>query len=107
MLSARQDEANKDEKLTAYCGFCYADCIPSCEELFGMVDRLDQVLEQLQFDHYAELKSAQHEEFEDYPMFLSVLRQIEELRCPAPFRQDGGKSHCELDRVSRARSCKM
>lgn len=62
MLSARQDEANKDEKLTAYCGFCYADCIPSCEELFGMVDRLDQVLEQLQFDHYAELKSAQHEE---------------------------------------------
>jgi hypothetical protein len=52
-----------DEKLTAYCGLCCADCMPSCEELFALVERLDQMLEQLQFDLYAELKSAQHVEF--------------------------------------------
>jgi hypothetical protein len=52
-----------DEKLTAYGGLCCADCMPSCEELFALVERLDQMLEQLQFDLYAELKSAQHVEF--------------------------------------------
>ena len=52
-----------DEYLTAYCGLRLADCIPSCEELFALVDRLDQMLEQLQFDQYAKLKSAQHKEF--------------------------------------------
>jgi hypothetical protein len=70
-----------DEKLTAHCRLCCADCMPSCEELFARVDGLDQMLEQLQFDQYAELKSAQHREFEDYPILLSVLRQIKELHC--------------------------
>jgi hypothetical protein len=94
MLGRKKE--NMDEKLTAYCGLCCADCIPSRVEFFALVDRLDQMLEQLQFDKYAELKSAQHKEFEDYPIFLSVLRQIEELRCPAPCRQGGGKSYCEV-----------
>jgi hypothetical protein len=36
-----------DEKLTTYCGLCCADCIPSCEDLFALADRLDQMLEAL------------------------------------------------------------
>ena len=58
-----EKKGKMDEKLTSYCGLCCADCMPSCEELFAPVDRLDQMLEQLQFDLYAELKSAQHVEF--------------------------------------------
>lgn len=86
-----------DENLTAYCGLCCADCIPSQEEFFALVDRLDQMLDQLQFDKYAELKSAQNiKDFEDYPTFISVLRQIKKLRCPVPCRQGGGKSSCEV-----------
>ena len=88
---------NMDETLTAHCGLCCADCIPSREELFALADRLDQMLEQLQFDKYAELKSAQNiKDFEDYPTFLSVLHQIKQLRCPAPCRQGGRKSKCEV-----------
>lgn len=95
-----------DEKLTAYCGLCCADCIPSCEEFFALVDRLDQMLEQLQFNKYAELKSVQNKEFEDYPTFLSVLRQIKHLRCPAPCRQGGGKSHCEVRECVKSKKLK-
>ncbi len=85
-----------DEDLTAYCGLCCADCIPSREEFFALVDRLDRMLEELQFEQYAELKSTRDREFEDYPRFLSVLRQIKGLRCPVPCRHGGGISHCEV-----------
>jgi hypothetical protein len=76
--------------LTAYCGICCADCMPSCEELFALVDGLDQLREQLRFDQYEELKSSKHKEFEDYLTFLSVLSQIKELRCPSACWQGGG-----------------
>ena len=95
-----------DESLTAYCSLCCADCIPSREELFALVDRLDQMLEELQFDQYAELKSAQHEAFEDYPTFLSVLRQIKELRCPAPCQQGGGEPSCEIKQCVQSKGLK-
>jgi hypothetical protein len=95
-----------DEKLTAYCGLCCADCIPSCEELFALVDRLDQMFGQLEFDQYAKLKSAQHKEFEDYPTFLSVLRQIKNLRCPVPCRQGGGRSSCEVRLCAQSKGLK-
>jgi hypothetical protein len=85
-----------DENLTASCGLCCADCIPSREEFFALVDRLDQMLGELQFEQYAEFKSARHEEFEDYPSFLSVLRQIKGLRCPVPCQQGGGIPRCEV-----------
>ena len=68
------------------------------------MDRFDQMLEQLQFDHYPELKSAQHEELEDYPTFLSVLRQIKELRFLLRATKMVGSPIARLERVSRARS---
>jgi hypothetical protein len=68
------------------------------DELFSLVDRLDQMLEQLQFNQYAEHKSAEHKEFEAYPAYLSALRQIKELSFPVPCGQGGGKSHCEVRR---------
>lgn len=96
---------NMDATLTAYCGLCCSDCIPSREDLFALADRLYQMLEQLQFQ-YAKLKSAQNKEFEDYPTFLLVLHQIKELRCPAPCRQGGGKSYCEVRECVRSKELK-
>jgi hypothetical protein len=46
-----------NESLTSFCGLCCIDCIPSREEFFTLVYRLDEMLGELQFEHYAELKS--------------------------------------------------
>jgi hypothetical protein len=48
-----------DESLTSYCGLCCADCIPSREEFFTLVSSLEEMLAELKFEHYAELKSDQ------------------------------------------------
>jgi hypothetical protein len=95
-----------DENLTAYCGICCADCIPSREEFFALVDRLYQMLGELQFEQYAELKSVRHEEFEDYPRFLSVLHQIKGLRCRVPCQQGGGIPRCEVRQCVQTKGLK-
>ncbi len=95
-----------DESLTSYCGLCCADCIPSREEFFTLVSRLDEMLGALQFEHYAELKSAMNEEFKDYPKFLSILRQIKGLRCSSPCRLGGGYPRCEIRQCAQSKGLK-
>jgi hypothetical protein len=85
-----------DENLTSYCGLCCGDCIPSRAELFSLTDSLDAMLEDMQFGHYAELKSDVTEEFRDYPKFLNVLHKIRGLRCSSPCRLGGGKPDCTI-----------
>jgi hypothetical protein len=85
-----------DEKFTSYCGLCCIDCIPSCAELFSLADSFDKMLKDLQFEHYAELKSGVMEEFRDYPTFLSVLHHIRGLRCSGPCRLGGGDPRCRI-----------
>ena len=70
------------------------------------MDRLDRMLQELQFEQYAELKSARHGEFEDYPRFLSVLRQIKELRCTVQCQQGGGISRCEVRQCVQGKGLK-
>jgi hypothetical protein len=85
-----------DENLTSYCGLCCSDCIPSHSEFFTLIDNLDEMLKDIQFEHYAELKSETIEEFKKYPTFLSVLHQIRRLRCSRPCRDGGGYSQCTI-----------
>jgi hypothetical protein len=92
-----------DESLTSYCGLCCSDCIPSASELFKLADDLDVMLEELEFERYAELKSGEIEEFRDYPTFLAVLRQIRNLRCPRSCRHGGGKPGCRIRECAKAR----
>jgi hypothetical protein len=92
-----------DASLTSYCGLCCADCIPSREELFTLAGKLEQMLEEVKFEHYATLKSASHEEFTQYPIFLSVLQGIRELRCLAPCRLGGGYPRCEIRECARGK----
>ena len=85
-----------DSIFTTYCGLYCKDCIPSRKELFSTAARLDQLLIELQFDRYAELKAGQtywseaNHEFKHYPEFVSVLRAIRNLECKSVCRKGGG-----------------
>jgi len=85
-----------DKKFTAYCGLCCLDCIPSNGELFSLLHRLDGMLEKLQFDEYAKLKSKKQTIFNEYPTFVKILKEISNLRCALPCREGGGKPNCEV-----------
>ena len=73
-----------DEKVISYCGLWCNDCIPSRKDFFSLADSFDEMLKDLQFEHYANLKSEVTKEFGDYPAFLSVLHRIREPPLPGP-----------------------
>ncbi|MCE5264786.1 MAG: DUF3795 domain-containing protein [Deltaproteobacteria bacterium] len=87
--------ARTNRNLTACCGLYCADCIPSDEELFHLVQALEQKLADIRFDLYSEYKTPQIPEFKGYPAFLSVLRRIGKLHCPT-CRQGGGNPQCTI-----------
>lgn len=91
-----------DKTLTACCGICCVDCIPSNGELFSLVDRLDKLLGELKFDVYAQYKAERIPAFKDYPVFLSMLRRIGQLHC-STCRQGGGNAQCEIRPCVRAK----
>ena len=90
-----------DEKVISYCGLWCNDCIPSRKDFFSLADSFDEMLKDLQFEHYANLKSEVTKEFGDYPAFLSVLHRIRELRCPGPCRPGGGKHGCIIRQCAK------
>ena len=85
-----------DEKITAFCGLCCIDCIPSNYGFFHLAHNFEEMLSDLQFDEYARLKAEKNPVFSEYPMFIKVLKEIESLKCPAPCREGGGKPECEI-----------
>ena len=68
-------------RFTAYCGLFCADCIPGNKELFHTVKKLEHLLEQSAFAHYAVYKSQKSGIFAKYGNFLRVLREIKRLEC--------------------------
>ena len=90
----RRHERIMSERLTAYCGLCCIDCIPSRTDLFQMADEMEAMLADMQFEKYAELKAESIEPFQAYSTFQSVLHHIRDLRCPKPCREGGGKPDC-------------
>lgn len=85
-----------DEKVTAFCGLCCIDCIPSNYSFFHLALNFEKMLSDLQFDEYARLKAEKNPVFVEYPTFIKVLKEIELLKCPAPCREGGGKPECEI-----------
>ena len=83
-----------DDGHTAPCGLYCIDCIPSQRKLFESVRALKHRLNELRFEHYAELKARQVPPLADYSLFLKVLDAIESLECPAPCRNGGGSPGC-------------
>jgi hypothetical protein len=90
--------------LTCYCGLYCLDCIPSKKDLYETAAKLKEMLEQLNFDKYAELKANQtywskaNEAFKHYPQFIEVLQAIRGLECAVYCREGGGykEGRCEV-----------
>lgn len=93
-----------DEKLTAYCGLCCADCIPSREELFVLVDRLDQALEQLQFDKYADSNLNNTRNSKTIPLSFQSCIRSRSFAVLLHAVQAAESPIAKLESVSRARS---
>ncbi|MFC1925925.1 DUF3795 domain-containing protein [Chloroflexota bacterium] len=85
-----------DANLTSYCGLYCLDCVPSKEELFSLIRKVDILLEDLQFEEYAELKSEAFPGLAQYAAFSEVLKEIGLLQCHEPCRGGGGKEKCAI-----------
>lgn len=90
------NSVGKDEKYTAYCGLYCLDCIPRNKSLFQQLEELEELLEELKFDKYAELKSKDTEVLKEYPTFLKVLGEIKTLECLALCTEGGCKEDCKI-----------
>ena len=83
----------KNRELTAFCGLYCRDCIPSNTRLYELIHELDDLLIELKFENYAELKSKRSPAFEKYGNFIEVLKEIKKLKCD-PYCYHG--PHSEL-----------
>ncbi len=87
---------SEDSVLTTYCGLYCKDCIPSQKELYSLASRFEELLGELHFDKYAELKAGQpywsesNSVFKSYPEFIRVLQAIRGLECRSLCREGGG-----------------
>jgi hypothetical protein len=105
---------SEEERLTAYCGLYCRDCIPSRKDLYALAASLEQLLSDLRFDKYAELKASQtywsqaSEAFNKYPDFLKVLKAIRSLECPSACREGGGYKgdRCEIKKCAVGKKLK-
>ena len=94
---------NENRKYTAFCGLYCKDCIPSNRELFGLIDRLTELLDNLGFEHYAKFKSARVKEFQNYETFRKLLAEMKKLKCETncfegPVSEYGCNENCEIRR---------
>jgi hypothetical protein len=85
-----------EKKYTSYCGLYCQDCIPSNKKLFGVIKTLRSVLEELQFEKYARIKSQKDQIFAQYPIFAKLLTKIAALECTAPCREGGVTPNCKI-----------
>jgi len=86
----------KDKEYTSYCGLYCLDCIPSNRSLFSTVKKLRNLLVDLQFEEYAEIKSKNNKTLKEYPKFIKVLHAMSKLECFAPCREGGGNPNCRV-----------
>lgn len=85
-----------NRKQTAYCGLYCPDCIPSNKKLFQLLDELEELLRDIKFDKYADLKSKDNETFSHYPEFIEVLQEMKKLECVARCTEGGCKEDCKI-----------
>lgn len=85
-----------NKKYTAYCGLYCLDCIPSNEKLFKSLEELENLLEDIKFDKYAELKAKTNETFNEYSKFIEVLHEMKNLECTDLCTEGGCKENCKI-----------
>jgi len=92
---------NENRKYTSYCGLYCKDCIPSNNELFALIEKLADVLDNLGFEHYAKFKSIRIREFQNYETFRRLLTEMKKLKCETncfegPISTYGCNNNCEM-----------
>ncbi|MBN2039715.1 MAG: DUF3795 domain-containing protein [Spirochaetes bacterium] len=93
-----------NREITAYCGLYCGDCIPSKKHLYKLANELDDLLTELKFENYAELKSKRSRTFDKYNDFIEVLREIKKLKCE-PFCYNGPVSELGCASDCAVRTC--
>ncbi|HZD43223.1 MAG TPA: DUF3795 domain-containing protein [Methanomicrobiales archaeon] len=88
--------SGEGHRLTAPCGLCCADCIPSRREIFDTARILKAMLEENHIEEYAALKAGKMPVFRQYGVFSEVLEALIALECPSPCREGGGKPVCRV-----------
>jgi len=82
-------------ELTAYCGLFCRDCLRYKGKIPDAARVLLSEMERRKFDNYAEAKMKFDKRFENYTVFIDVLRGIAELDCDKSCRKGGGCSGFE------------
>ena len=77
-------------EMTAYCGLVCGDCLRYRNELTKHAKSLFIELAKRKFADYAAIKMKFDNAFEDYPIFIAVLKKIVELECHQSCRKGGG-----------------
>ena len=89
---------DQEIELTAYCGLYCGDCIRYRSKAADLARELENELQKVKFDGYAEVKSTSVKEFGYYKEFCRVLDVIAKLKCDTPCRAggDGCLQPCEI-----------
>jgi hypothetical protein len=98
--------SKQEAELTAYCGLYCGDCLRYRSKVTELARDLMSELQAVQFDNYAEVKSAFVKEFENYKGFREVLDAIIKLRCDIPCRAggDGCVQICEIKSCAQSKN---
>ncbi|MEA4900537.1 DUF3795 domain-containing protein [Desulfitobacterium sp.] len=94
----------ENRRYTALCGLYCLDCIPSNRNLFRIVEQLEAMLADLQFEKYAAHKANRSKVFEDYGKFVEVFKEIKKVECKVPC-YEGPSSELGCSRNCKVRSC--
>jgi hypothetical protein len=96
---------NTEAELTAYCGLYCGDCIRYHSKATGLARDLLSELQAVQFDKYAEVKSASVKELKHYEECCQVLNAIVSLGCDTPCKAggDGCLQSCEIKRCVQSK----
>jgi hypothetical protein len=76
--------------LLAYCGLYCEDCIRYQDNIVESAQRLLGTLDESEFERYAAVKKKDVSSFENYQLFIDVLKDIIKLHCNRPCRVGDG-----------------
>ncbi|MCJ7515820.1 MAG: DUF3795 domain-containing protein [Dehalococcoidia bacterium] len=83
------EKNNLEAELTGYCGLYCGDCLRFKSKSVELARDLMAELKAVQFDKYAEVKSAAVKELEHYDECIQVLEAVDKLGCDTPCRAGG------------------
>jgi len=85
---------SEERVYTSYCGLYCRDCIPANDRMYPLVRKLKILMEELQFDKYAEAISSKNAIFGSYHIFSDMLDALESLETCDTCKRGGCNPGC-------------